>query len=127
MHNVDQRTLNLIINDLEKHYENYGDREIIEKGKMLSNNVLFQLETNLYRELIKSFDLFGNLNISAIRTIKSECRVGNQTLILRKDTTINSVYLVFGGIIKIYDSELRVVNEYSKNELFGMEYFKLFC
>lgn len=31
------------------------------------------------------------------------------------------------GIIKIYDEELQIVNEYKKNEIFGLEEFTKFC
>lgn len=101
IHDIDNRTQNLIICDLEKHFENYGDRELIEKGSMLSNNVLFQLETNLYRDLIKSFSLFEKINMSVIRTIKSSCHIGNKSLILRKNNSINSIYFVTNGKILI--------------------------
>lgn len=48
-------------------------------------------------------------------------------MILRKDNAINSIYLVINGTIKIYNDENLLVNEYKKNEIFGMEFFKIFC
>jgi len=48
-------------------------------------------------------------------------------MILIKDNAINSIYLVINGNIKIYDDELKLVNQYKKNEISGIEYLKIFC
>lgn len=90
-HDLDAKTASMIYDDVERQYEKYGDNEFTSKSKILSSNLLFQLETSIYKTFIESFSLFKSISIDAIRILKSNCHYGSNTLLMRKDNLVSTI------------------------------------
>lgn len=93
----------------------------MNKSKMLSLGVKLQLETCMYKKFIKSFELFDKLSLDAIRYLKMNIHENKNTIIMRKDNNVESLYLILQGKVMLYDNQMNIINEFIKNEICGIE------
>lgn len=87
----------MIMQDVDRHFEQRHMQELEQNTKILSTNLSLQLNTEIFKEFVNSFSLFKDLDTSIVKEIKFNSKIGNKQSILRKDTEINCIYLVIEG------------------------------
>lgn len=90
---------------------------------MLPINLINQIEQELYKNMSSQSKLFEFLRLKSLRRIKKDSKVSDNSLILRKGSEMNSIYIVLKGKISIYDSGMKFVNEYNEGEILGLKCF----
>jgi len=67
---VDPRIYNLVLEDIEK-YNKEKQYNIEVFKKYISKNLFIQLERAIYKDFIKTFNLFDKFNSETIKLLKS--------------------------------------------------------
>lgn len=55
-----------------------------------------------------------------IRYIKQNIKFTKGPVRLINGSYINEIFLVTGGKVTLYDDKMKYINDYAKNEIFGM-------
>lgn len=61
--------------------------------------------------------MFQNLNIKSLRTIRLSSKIENKNILIRNGLKFKFVYLVINGVVNIYNTDLKRVNYFAKDEL----------
>lgn len=82
-----------------------------------------QIEQELYKNMSKQSKLFELLGLKSLRRIKKDSKISDNSLLLRKGSEMNSIFIIINGKITIYDNSMSFVNEYNEGEIIGLNCF----
>jgi len=111
VHFIDEKLQGLIFKEINEYYQNYEDRDLFVKGRVLSQSVFLQVETSIYQSFINQFPLFKLLQITSIRIMKQNHTMMYNPIVLRKEQELDGIILVTRGQFQLYDDDMVLQNE----------------
>lgn len=91
---------------------------------MLSEKLVNQIEKELLKDMSSMSQMFNLIGLKSLRKIKNEMIIADNTLLLRKDNEMNSIYIIQEGYVRVQDNGMSFVNEYKAGEILGLNCFQ---